>query len=107
MRVFFASFCHSEVLFADKYHSLSGTSQACPHAAGVAALVLSLVPKATASEVSAVISTSYFHVDDVCFVSCVNHLPVVSNHLIGYFYHRELFVDSNVAPTRHRQGIIY
>ncbi len=71
----FASFCHSEVLFADKYHSLSGTSQACPHAAGVAALILSLLPKATASEVSAFIS--YLHVDDVCFVSYVNHLPVV------------------------------
>jgi hypothetical protein len=96
-RVFFASFCHSEVLLADKYHSLSGTSQACPHAAGVAALVMSLIPKATASEVSADISC--FHVDYVYFVSCVNHLPVLSNHIVGYFYHCELFVDSNVAPT--------
>jgi subtilisin family serine protease len=38
---------------ADKYHALSGTSQACPHAAGVAALVLSLLPRATPSEVGA------------------------------------------------------
>ncbi len=36
---------------------LSGTSQACPHAAGVAALVLSLLPKATPSEVGAVTMT--------------------------------------------------
>jgi hypothetical protein len=38
---------------ADKYHELSGTSQACPHAAGVAALVLSILPGAAPSQVHA------------------------------------------------------
>ncbi len=36
---------------AGEYHELSGTSQAAPHAAGVAALVMSLLPNAPPSQV--------------------------------------------------------
>jgi subtilisin family serine protease len=43
---------------ADDYVSLSGTSMACPHAAGVAALVWSVAPSASASAVKSALFNS-------------------------------------------------
>ena len=76
--------CDANTHSADGYHSLSGTSMAAPHVAGVAALLLSIHPELTAAELKQVIMNSVDVILDDSDNSVFGELCVSGGRLNAY-----------------------
>ncbi|MDE0472005.1 MAG: S8 family serine peptidase [Ekhidna sp.] len=86
--------------FSDKNYTVwfNGTSAACPHVAGVAALILSVNPTLTAKEVNAIIESTAQKVGGYSYTNTLNRPNGTWNNEMGYG-----LVDAHAAVQKAQQ----